>query len=138
MSQSIRLCSELAARGPDEVPEEIVEVNRQLRQIPGCDGDSLLHLFAEDNYALGVCLTDNILLPDLCLSGGQASCQLIEESFDQATSMLKTAATRVTVASNPPVTADDYSGGSSGGGAIGMLFLTLFALLQSARGSDFQ
>jgi len=90
--QSSRLCDALAGRQLPAIDEPITPVEA-LRDIRSCEADesspraavaSVMHLIREGRHALDICLESAVLPTQLCLSGSEASRELVSDSIEDA------------------------------------------------------
>jgi len=86
VSQSVRMCNAIAGN-PDSGPaSSLVGENSPLRQVVNCGADgSELHLIAEGEHALDLCIAD-----ELCLAGSPESAALTSDSIRYMLEWVKT------------------------------------------------
>ena len=125
VSQSLRMCNALAGN-PDIGPASLIDdTSGDLRKVINCGNDgSELHLIAEGEHALDLCIAE-----ELCLAGSPESAALTTESIN---SMLRWISE--TGANSVPLD-DDASSGSRGGSLGYWVLLMLLGgnVLRSSR-----
>jgi len=120
VSQSIRMCNALAGN-PEAGPASLIDASSgDLRSVINCgDAGSELHLIAEGEHALDLCIAE-----ELCLSGSPASAKLTTESINTMLTWISE-----TDANSSHLQNDDtsvFSSNSSGSfGSISLLVLLL-------------
>lgn len=75
--QSIRLCNALAGRELNQSVDNSSALHHRLE----CGLSSELHLFAQGNHALDICLSSDDLLSPACLSGSAVSRELVADQL---------------------------------------------------------
>jgi acetyl esterase/lipase len=125
VSQSIRMCNALAGN-PELGPATRIDVSTgALRSIVSCgNAGSELHLIAEGEHALDLCIDE-----ELCLSGSPASARLTKDSIKSMLSWIS----EVPVNSSPLQDGNSDGLVSSSGGGIGCWGLLALILGNFAR-----
>ena len=118
-SQSVRLCNALSG-DPASGPAPFTHNLTGERRIINCDeNSSTLHLLAQGEHALDVCIAQGV-----CASGNRAGAETVADSIGQMLVWMAPA-------SSPLAPADDVSGG--GGGALFLGFGLLLPLRRWRR-----
>ncbi len=132
--QSVRLCNALAGISPD-TPVVAPSATLELRRILQCGTDgSQLHLIAEGEHALDLCIAD-----ELCLAGSPASAALTRDSVEQMLSWIDTVAETSDAADRPAddgLTAagdENVATPSGGGGSVSVYLLGFLSVLAARR-----
>lgn len=124
-TQSTRLCGALQG-DVDSVGDRDFWIEQSgLRDVVECDErGSELHLLREGDHALDVCVSGNLLLQDLCLSGSTASRALVADSVVAATSWASSIALQRAEERETLLAGSDGSSGRSGGsGTVSIAWL---------------
>ncbi len=86
-TQSVRLCQALSGELPISTPSSGSPQGAALRRIELCDdNDSQLHVIAQGEHALDLCIAE-----ELCLAGSPDSARLTTDSIEQMLNWLATA-----------------------------------------------
>ena len=122
--QSVRLCNSLGGN-PDTGIASLDPNTTSARRIHECDGQgSQLHLIAQGQHALDICIAD-----ELCLSGDRNSAQLTGDSVDEMLAWMERSQLPI---QSSLLDGSDSSTGGSGGPAL-LLALMLSGYTRSRR-----
>jgi len=130
--QSLRLCGALGGSVANSADANTFRESVELRHKIECDSrQSTVHLIKQGQHALDVCLSNNPLLSDVCLSGSEQSRALVADSVTSAISWA-VEVSRQRANPNPPDSTPEPTNAvkpSSGGSMSWLAMLSLLVLV---------
>jgi len=121
-THSTRLCGALSGDLETVAEREFWLAQGDEAIVIDCDNrGSELHLIRQGDHALDICLSDNILLQQFCLSGSEQSRALVADAVNGASQWAASVADVRAGDDNNSVNSESRSGGS--GAAFGVLLL---------------